>query len=116
MSRPAISCSCKYTARASTYCSRNWLFTIASRKLRMPRFSLYQLGRGSDPVIVVGSMMSLVARYIVDTPPKSPQGGVGGSSPVTHIRTAAVQMETPTRVALARNAAAERCEHGGNLL
>jgi hypothetical protein len=26
---------------------------------------VYQLGRGSEPVIVVGSMMSLVARYIV---------------------------------------------------
>ena len=28
--------------------------------------SVYQLGRGSEPVIVVGSMMSLVPRYIVD--------------------------------------------------
>jgi hypothetical protein len=26
---------------------------------------VYQLGRGSEPVIVVGSMMSLVPRYIV---------------------------------------------------
>src|ERR1700724_809188 len=33
--------------------------------MRVPRFSVYQLGRGSEPVIVVGSMMSLVARYIV---------------------------------------------------
>src|SRR5499427_2220019 len=49
-------------ATASTYCSRNWLFTIASRKLREPRFWVYQLGRGSEPVIVVGSMISLVAR------------------------------------------------------
>src|SRR6185369_1142507 len=46
----------------STYCSRNWLFTIASTKLRMPRFCVYQLGRGSEPVIVVGSILSLVAR------------------------------------------------------
>ena len=30
----------------------------------MPRFSVYQLGRGSEPVIVVGRMMSLVARYM----------------------------------------------------
>jgi hypothetical protein len=29
---------------------------------------VYQLGRGSEPVIVVGSVMSLVARYIVSTP------------------------------------------------
>ena len=48
----------------STYCSRKRLVTIASRNDRMPRFSVYQLGRGSDPVIVVGSMMSFVARYI----------------------------------------------------
>ena len=38
--------------------------TIASRKCRVPRFSVYQLGRGSEPVIVVGRMISLVARYI----------------------------------------------------
>jgi hypothetical protein len=25
---------------------------------------VYQLGRGNEPVIVVGSLMSLVARYI----------------------------------------------------
>jgi hypothetical protein len=30
----------------------------------VPRFSVYQLGRGSEPVIVVGSVISLVARYI----------------------------------------------------
>ena len=29
--------------------------TIASRNDRVPRFSVYQLGRGSEPVIVVGS-------------------------------------------------------------
>jgi hypothetical protein len=34
--------------------------------MRVPRFSVYQLGRGSEPVIVVGSMMSLVPRYIVE--------------------------------------------------
>src|SRR6478672_12723292 len=49
---------------ASSYCSRNRRDTIASRKCRVPRFSVYQLGRGSEPVIVVGRMMSLVARYM----------------------------------------------------
>jgi hypothetical protein len=34
--------------------------TIASRNERVPRFSVYQLGRGSEPVIVVGSMMPAV--------------------------------------------------------
>jgi hypothetical protein len=29
--------------------------TIASKKVRVPRFSVYQLGRGSDPMIAVGS-------------------------------------------------------------
>jgi hypothetical protein len=27
---------------------------------------VYQLGRGNEPVIVVGSMMSLVTRYILN--------------------------------------------------
>src|SRR5215510_1175136 len=54
---------------ASTYCSRNWLFTIASRKLREPRFWVYQLGRGNEPVIVVGSTMSLVARSMIGISP-----------------------------------------------
>src|SRR5262249_62105178 len=40
---------------------------MASRKCRVPRFSVYQLGRGSEPVIVVGNMMSLVARNIFDS-------------------------------------------------
>src|SRR5664279_4469891 len=38
---------------------------MASRKLRDPRFCVYQLGRGSEPVMVVGSMTSLVARSMV---------------------------------------------------
>src|ERR1700685_3761405 len=37
---------------------------MASRNIRVPRFSVYQLGRGNEPVIVVGSTMSLVPRYI----------------------------------------------------
>src|SRR5687767_8169238 len=61
MSSPATSCSCRYTDRASTYCSRNRDSTIASRNDRVPRFSVYQLGRGSEPVIVVGSMIPAVA-------------------------------------------------------
>src|SRR5690554_6600722 len=34
----------------------------------MPRFSVYQLGRGSDPVIVVGRILSAVARSIRSLP------------------------------------------------
>ena len=33
------------------------------------RFSVYQLGRGSEPVMVVGSTMSLVARYMAGVSP-----------------------------------------------
>src|ERR1044072_2971900 len=61
MSRPATSCSRNYPDSASTYCSRNRDVTIASRNDRVPRFSVYQLGRGSEPVIVVGSMIPAVA-------------------------------------------------------
>src|SRR5437660_1984794 len=61
MSSPAVSCSRKYTDSASTYCSRKRLITIASRNDLIPRFSVYQLGRGSDPVIVVGSSLPAVA-------------------------------------------------------
>src|SRR5436190_15369285 len=61
ISSPATSCSCKYTDRASTYCSRNRDSTIASRNERVPRFSVYQLGRGSEPVMVVGMIFPAVA-------------------------------------------------------
>src|SRR6188508_876042 len=61
MSSPATSCSRRYTDSASTYCSRNRDVTIASRNDRVPRFSVYQLGRGSEPVIVVGSVIPAVA-------------------------------------------------------
>src|SRR5215471_13380538 len=61
MSSPATSCSRKYTDSASTYCSRKRLITIASRNDLIPRFSVYQLGRGSDPVIVVGITLPAVA-------------------------------------------------------
>jgi hypothetical protein len=39
--------------------------TIASRNDFVPRFSVYQLGRGSEPVIVVGSVIPDVAVYII---------------------------------------------------
>jgi hypothetical protein len=37
-------------------------------------FLVYQLGRGNDPVMVVGSLMSLVARSIVPSPSSSMRG------------------------------------------
>src|SRR4029453_4077648 len=68
MSSPATSCSRRYTDRASTYCSRNRDVTIASSNERVPKFSVYQLGRGSEPVIVVGSMIPAVAFNMCDSP------------------------------------------------
>jgi hypothetical protein len=65
MSSPATSCSCRYTDRASTYCSRKRDSTIASRNERVPRFSVYQLGRGSEPVMVVGMTFPAVAFSMV---------------------------------------------------
>src|ERR1700722_9901491 len=61
MSSPATSCSRRYTDSVSTYCSRNRVMTIASRNDLVPRFSVYQLGRGSEPMMVVGSIFPAVA-------------------------------------------------------
>src|SRR5690348_6890421 len=46
-------------------------------KLRWPRFSVYQSGRGSEPVMVVGSFTSLVAVYMR----RPPLAVLGGSLP-----------------------------------
>src|ERR1019366_10285889 len=67
MASPPISCSRRYTERASVYCSRKREFTIASRKDRLPRSSVYQLGRGKEPIIVVGRNFPLVA-FSMDRP------------------------------------------------
>src|SRR5687767_13803366 len=61
MSRPATSCSRRYADSVSTYCSRKREITIASRNDLVPRFSVYQLGRGKDPVMVVGKTFPAVA-------------------------------------------------------
>src|SRR5690349_19583816 len=42
---------------ASVYCSRKRASAMASRKARWPMFSVYHDGLGSDPVIVVGSVI-----------------------------------------------------------
>src|SRR5882672_661752 len=67
MSRPAIICSFKYTDSASSYCLRNRVSTIACRNDLSPRFSVYQLGRGREPVMVVGNSWFAVTRSIVGT-------------------------------------------------
>src|SRR3954449_657341 len=64
MSRPATSCARRKQETASSYCSRKRELTIASRKLWQPMFAVYQLGRGSEPMIEVGSSTSADALYI----------------------------------------------------
>src|SRR5262245_48966620 len=64
MSSPAVSWSRTNADTASVYCSRKAEFTIASTKVRRPRFSVYHAGRGSDPVTVVGMVSPAVALYI----------------------------------------------------
>src|SRR5512138_288166 len=49
---------------ASVYCSRKRASAMASRNARWPICSVYHAGRGSDPVIVVGSMRESVAFII----------------------------------------------------
>src|SRR5688500_4434729 len=61
ISSPATSCSRRYADSVSTYCSRKREITIASRNDLVPRFSVYQLGRGKEPVIVVGKTFPAVA-------------------------------------------------------
>src|SRR4051812_6962996 len=60
MSSPARSWSLITTAFASRNCSRYALSVIVSESTRPCRFAWYQLGRGQEPVTVVGSITSLV--------------------------------------------------------
>src|SRR5215207_5347684 len=64
MSSPARSWSRRLVPTASVYCSRNRASAIASLNGRAARFSVYHVGRGSDPVMVAGSSKSFVALII----------------------------------------------------
>src|SRR4029079_14560278 len=68
MSSPAVSWSRRKADTASVYCSRKAELTIASMKVRRPRFSVYHAGRGNDPVTVVGMVSPAVALYIEASP------------------------------------------------
>jgi hypothetical protein len=41
------------------------LFAMASTNERVPRFSVYQLGRGKEPMIAVGKIFPLLAFNIL---------------------------------------------------
>src|SRR5262245_26675563 len=64
MSRPAVSCARRNTDTASSYCSRKRELTMASRKLCVPSAAVYQDGRGSEPMMEVGSTTSAEALYM----------------------------------------------------
>src|SRR3954453_21785649 len=67
MSRPACSWSARTDATASVSCSRWSTSAIASENAARLRFSVYQVGRGHDPVTVVGRSRSFVAVSIASS-------------------------------------------------
>src|SRR4051794_39334995 len=67
MSRPACSCSASTVATASMYCSRNRVSAMADENGLPLRFSVYQVGRGHEPVTVVGRSRSFVAVSIASS-------------------------------------------------
>src|SRR6516164_196104 len=78
MSSPATSCARKWVDTASSYCSRQRAFTMASRKVWRPSEAVCQSGRGSEPTTDVGSRMSADALYmsvLFDYRPESADGG-----------------------------------------
>src|SRR5579859_1947882 len=68
MSSPATSCARRWVETASSYCSRQRALTIASRKLRLPICAVCQAGRGKEPMIEVGRILSAVALYMAVLP------------------------------------------------
>src|ERR1700756_5429500 len=69
MSRPAASCALMTAATASRYCSRNNESPSADLNDRPSRLRSNHKGRGYDPVIAVGNIMSRVVFSIVAFPP-----------------------------------------------
>src|SRR4051812_13721372 len=70
MSRPAASCALMIAATESRYCSRNSDSPRADLNDRPFRFMSNHSGRGYDPVIAVGSIMSRVT-VSIGLPPGS---------------------------------------------
>src|SRR5499425_2726444 len=73
MSRPAASWALMMLATASRYCSRNSESPSMDLNDRPLRFASYHSGRGYEPVMAVGSIMSRVTRSIDSS-------AVGGSA------------------------------------
>src|SRR5215468_4135572 len=65
MSSPAVSWARRCTETASSYCSRKRELTMASRNVRVPSTAVYQDGRGSEPMIEVGSVFPADALNIL---------------------------------------------------
>src|SRR5690349_21177968 len=67
MSRPAASCALMIAATASRYCSRNSESPSIVLNERPCRLESYHNGRGYDPVIAVGRIMSRVVVSMADS-------------------------------------------------
>src|SRR5499426_4446444 len=67
MSSPAASWALMIAATASWYCSRNIESPSAALNERPDRFWSYQRGRGYEPVMAVGSIMSRVTRSMLSS-------------------------------------------------
>src|SRR5438105_11489337 len=67
MSSPACSWSPSTAETASTNCSRKWVSAMPVENGWPCRLFVYHVGRGHDPVTVVGSSRSFVAVNIVES-------------------------------------------------
>src|SRR6476646_5243258 len=74
MSSPARSWSASTALTASTNCSRYAASVMASENGRPFRLCVYQLGRGQEPVTVVGRMRSFVAVSMAVLSSRAEQG------------------------------------------
>src|SRR3954471_14282226 len=85
MSRPAASCALMIAATASRYCSRNSESPSIVLNERPCRLESYHNGRGYDPVIAVGRIMS---RVVVSMADSDREGGCEGETIATPVRVA----------------------------
>src|SRR5262249_54712452 len=81
MSSPAASCALMIAATASRYCSRNSESSKAALKERPSRLRSNHNGRGYDPVIAVGRIMSRVVFSIAPPHSAGHPRGSGGPEP-----------------------------------
>src|ERR1051325_3559024 len=101
MSRPAASCALMMAATASRYCSRKSESPSIVLNERPCRLESYHKGRGYDPVIAVGRIMSFVVVSIVGSDRDG--GDARGATIATPVRFAK-RAETPALLYTRREA------------